>query len=156
MDFRAYLMKVITTALLCSIVSAFFSESTGTGKIIKFIGSIILACSILSPVISFSFQEVSDYFQDIKLDADLYVEEGKEIANTQMASIIKHNTESYIEDKAAYMHCDVEAEVTVAGEDLPVPVHVALYGEVSPYTKQVLSEYIANDLGVPKENQSWN
>jgi hypothetical protein len=53
------------------------------------------------------------------------------------------------------MHADIQVEVTVSTDALPIPVGVRIIGNVSPYVRTKLQQTLAEDLGIAKENQVW-
>ena len=70
----------------------------------------------------------------------------------KMCEVIKANTETYILDKATTMEVELNVEVTLDGL---IPKKVILQGAVSPYTRASLSDWIAQQLGIPREAQIW-
>lgn len=156
MNLRTYILKIISTALLCSLLPSFLPDSSASGKIVKLLGSILLTISILSPLMNFTVKDISHYLSQITTDSNAYVTEGNEIANSEIAAIIKAETESYIKDKAADLNCFLDVEITMEEGEVPLPVVATFTGNVSPYTKQILGEILSHEFGISKENQIWN
>ena len=86
---------------------------------------------------------------------DVYVSEGKSMAANQVADIIKSQSEAYILDKANRMGLEISVEVELDNDNNSIPSSVCISGNISPYAKKVLSEYITDCLGIAKENQKW-
>ena len=55
-------------------------------------------------------------------------------------------------DKATQWEVDLAVEVSLT--DI-TPSHVRICGSVSPYVKAALSDWIAEQLGISKEEQEW-
>ena len=53
------------------------------------------------------------------------------------------------------MDAVLDVEVTLNDDDPPVPCGVKITGSISPYSKEMLSSFIANDLSIAKEDQIW-
>ena len=111
--------------------------------------------TVISPWTKLRFEDISSYFADIQTDADQIIGEGEEIAADATVAIIKKQVEAYILDKAHSLDIDIEVEVAFAELRPLVPDAVTIKGAVSPYAKLQLQQMIADDLGIPKENQMW-
>ena len=155
MDVRGYVLRVVAASAVCAMVSVLTNNKTATGKIAGMLCSIFLAITVLSPLVNLRFQSFAEYFGDLSFEAEQYVEEGKSSAQQSAAGIIKAQTESYILDKANRMGLEISVEVELDDDNNSIPCGVLLSGNVSPYAKQVLSEFMENNLGIAKENQKW-
>jgi len=114
-----------------------------------------MAVTILAPLISITFHDVYDYFDDLGTDAQHYVQEGKEASQDRISSIIKAQTQAYILDKADRMGLEISVEVELDDSSNPVPCGVVIRGAAAPYAKEVMRTYIEDNLGIPKEKQQW-
>ena len=47
----------------------------------------------------------------------------------------------------------MDVEVILNHDDTPVPAAVIMKGSVSPYAKQILSSWLQDEMGIPRENQ---
>ena len=54
---------------------------------------------------------------------------------------------------AEELETEIQAEVTL-GENC-IPVSVTIAGSISPQNRSRLSQVIASELGIPKEQQEW-
>ena len=151
---KSYVLNIIIAAILVSITGSAFDPKKANGKIIRILSGILLTTTILSPFKNISFRGISDWLNDISLDANAYVYEGKITANEQTSAIIKEYTEAYILDKAKNMGLDISVEVELSEND-SVPCGITLSGEISPYEKSVLCDYLEDTLGITRENQKW-
>ena len=57
-------------------------------------------------------------------------------------------------DKADRMGLEISLEVEL-DDNNSVPSGACISGDLSPYAKKVLGEYIEDSLGIAKENQKW-
>lgn len=152
---RQYLLSVIGAAILCGIVNSLIGKKSAHAAIIKLISGLCMTFTVISPLLKVQMNDYSDYFNSFADDAEKVVASGEEIAAKELRAIIKGRTEAYILDKAASLGLDVEVEVTLSNDIPPLPCAVTISGSASPYSKNALAQYIANDLGIPKEDQIW-
>ena len=152
---RQYVISVTAAAIACAVVLSLSPKGAAHG-VLKMLCGIFLTFTVLSPISRIDFGElIEDFTLRYDLDGEAAAAFGEELSRDAMADIIKAETEAYILDKAAELNATLEAEVTVSDADTPVPVAVALRGEVSPYAKQRLAAIIEEDLGISKEDQLW-
>ena len=92
---------------------------------------------------------------DFKNDAENIVSSTQDETQTQLRTIIKEKTESYILDKAASMNSDIRVEV-ILDDVTSIPIAAIIHGDISPYNKAILSQYLVDSLGISEESQTWN
>ena len=151
---KNYIISIVLCGIVCAIAGAMLDKKTATGKLIKILTGILMCVTLLTPLTKISFQNITDYFDDLSWEAETYSQDGKNTAQTTMRTIIKSQTEAYILDKAKSMGLDVAVEVEL-DDNNSVPCRVTINGEVSPYVKRVLEAYLEETLGIAKENQRW-
>lgn len=152
---RSYILGIVAAAIVCGIIRSLIDEKTSTGQIAKMLSGILMTLVVIAPLADISFSNIADYFEDISVDADCYSTDGKTDARIEVNKIIKANTEAYILDKAASMGLEIAVEVELNDGNDSIPCGVTISGAVSPYAKQVMGAYIADNLGISKENQRW-
>ena len=154
-NIRQYLLSVTASAIICSLITS-ITEKKGTyAAIVRMLCGLFMAITMISPLLHIRLSDFSVYYGSIMADADTAASNGSFMANEAMAAIIKRETETYILDKASSMGLSLEVEVSLSDSDTQQPQKVWLRGAASPYAKQKLKEMIANDLGIPEENQTW-
>lgn len=153
---KAYVLRIIIVAIVCSITSSLLKEKTASGKMVNLLCGILMAITILSPIVSISFRNVTDFYYGISTNAERYVNNGKTAAQEEAANIIKSQTEAYILDKAKNLGLQITVEVELDDSNNSVPCGAVINGAVSPYAKGTLEGYMQEQLGIPKENQIWN
>ena len=153
-ELRQYILSVITISLLCGIFQMFFAESN-IGAIVKLITGLMITITVVSPIIRGSNLSFSAYFDSISADGELAVAIGEELAADTASAFIKDKTETYICDKASAMGAVISADVILTDDALSVPSEVTIKGNVSPYVKKQLSDWIQNDLCIDEDKQTW-
>jgi len=150
---RQYVLTMILAAILCAVVVSIMPEKAGKQSAVRMICGLYLLLVACKPmgIISFSGEE-SD-LAAYRQEAEQMQTEARKQADEAMATVIKAQTETYIEDKAEALGATVTAGVLLA-EDM-LPWQVELTGEVSPYVKTRLVQTIWADLGIPEERQVW-
>lgn len=150
-----YLLNVVGACMIAAVARRILAGSkqfSGLGNVI--IG-IFLIFSILSPVKNIDWNmetwlplaQVTD-FSHVAAQADDYRE-------AAIRSRIKQQSEAYVWNKAQSLSMDVQIEITLAGEAPYAPVAITLTGPASPYARGQLTRFLANEMGIPKEAQTW-
>lgn len=152
---RAYLLSVITAGVICSIVTSIPGRSAAVSALLKLTTGIFMAVTVISPLISFQLPNIQSYMDAFSVDAAYAVETGQQLAAEETKKIIKSRLEAYILDKAAVFGADLTVQVSLSEEQFPVPCAVELSGQISPYGKLRLTEFLEDELGIGKEHQIW-
>ena len=152
---RDYIVRIVAAAMICAAVGILLPPKHAAGQITKLLSGVLLLVTVISPLAGISFRNITDYFDGLSLDADSYVEEGSAAMQEQFAAIIKAESESYILDKAGQMGLQISVEVALDEDNNSIPCGVKVTGQVSAYSKKVLSDYITDTLGIAKEKQVW-
>ena len=121
----------------------------------KLIGGLFLTFTIIAPIADIDIDALFDSSWDFTEQGEAAAAMGQESAREELTSIIKQECEAYILDKAEAYHAQLEVEVTLSQDEIPVPAAVRLQGSVSPYAKSNLQQWLQDDMGIPKENQVW-
>ena len=98
---------------------------------------------------------MKNYFDQFSISSDFAVQEGTLSAKYASSEYIKTKSEAYILDKATEMGADVNIDVVLSDDQLPVPAGITVCGAVSPYVKAKLSACIRDELGIAEDEQVW-
>ncbi|MBQ7817207.1 MAG: hypothetical protein IJ388_00220 [Oscillospiraceae bacterium] len=153
---KEYLFGVIAAAILCAVVSQLAGKDSFPGSAVKLIAGIFMLLTLACPVLDLHITTPGALFADISLQADQITASAEDSTRESISGIIKERTQAYILDKANNYGVTLSVEVTLSDSDIPEPVSVQISGNVSPYTKKILSETIERDLGIATEAQVWN
>lgn len=151
---RQYLLQLICAAFVCGIVLALLPKG-GIRQWLQWICGIFLTVTLLAPVTDGKLDDVTLSFPDYRQQANAEAESGAKIASQARKEIIKQTAEAYVLDKAKAQGVELAVEITVEDGVLPVPVAAHIRGDLTQEQKQLISQVLEEDLGIPKEAQIW-
>lgn len=152
---KQYLLSIVICSIIGCVSTSFFKHNCTAGRMIKLISCVFMIITIISPIKNIDFPDLSVYYDDVYSDASNIINNVNKQLNAQTVQYIKQNTEAYILDKAIALDTELSVEVILDDNTPPVPVKVYIRGNISPYKKAALSEYIQTNLNIAKENQLW-
>lgn len=148
------MLSVICAALVCGILTD-MSAKTSFEKLIRLLCSVFLAVTVVYPLIRYRFPGWNadmSIFQPGDEDA---VAQGEKIYFQSIASIIRTETEAYILKEAKSIGADLTVAVELDAGNPPAPESVTIRGNFEASVETTLSLLIADELGIPKEHQTW-
>lgn len=149
---RDYLISITAAAIITGLATVLTKNSGSISSIIKLLAGLFMTVTILSPIMHLPLSSFQLYLDEISYDGDHASLAGKNAADEEIEKIIIERTQAYILDKADDFGAGLEVEVLV--KDL-IPCSVKITGPISPLAKSQLSRYIAENLGIPLEEQNW-
>ena len=155
MSVRQYLMGIVAAALICGIIRSLFPEKGTIGAVIKTLLGIVVLLAVVSPWVSVSTDDFYNWDIAFYDDARSVVEQAENSAGEQVRQRIIEQTQAYILAKADSLGAELEVDVEVTEETIGVPCAVTITGAVAPYAKPVISQMLADDLGIDREAQTW-
>lgn len=150
-----YIVSVTAAAMVVAILQSLFDKKGTTSALLRLIGGLFLCFTVISPLVTTGFDALLELPQDYVRQGSVAAFEGEQIAREQLRDIIKDRCRTYILDKATAYRLTLDVEVELSQDDVPVPVAVRLHGAASPYAKQALQQWLEQELGIRKENQTW-
>lgn len=148
-------MSVGSAALIVGILTSFFDGKDSVGTLIRMISGLFLALIVLKPVTGLCFDNIESFVQSYSVTGQTIAASGQNLALEASKSYIKERTEAYILDMAESYGATLSVEVTLGSGENPVPESVSIHGNISPYGKKQLQKVLAEELGIPKEQQIW-
>ncbi len=155
MDIKNYLLSVTAAALLCSIATKLIGAGSAHKQLIQTAAGLILLFTVIQPLAQIRLDNPLDWVYDFSNQASDAAQTGQLQANSELSACIKQQAEAYILDKAASYGAEVQVEVILREDALPVPVSVIITADVSPYVKVQLRNMLEQDFGITGENQIW-
>ena len=151
---RGLILAVIAASLICSIINSLLKDGM-IKSAVQLLCGIFLVYTLLTYGRNVDIQFTEHSFREILADAQYEANMGAEKSKAELAKVIKAECETYILDKAGELGIRVSPEVSVSKDSLPLPTRVILQGTVLPDQKEWISQMIADDLGIAKEDQRW-
>ena len=142
-------------ALLLGILQTIAGKKETQAVLLQLIGGLFLTFTVISPIVNIEADEILDLPWDFTLQGSTIAEQGQSYSRNQLRRIIKDRTEAYILDKALTLQAQLQVEVMLSQDEVPVPTSVRLQGSVSPYARNVLQQWLQDDMAIPKEHQIW-
>lgn len=151
-DLREYVIGIVAAAMLSGILIR-LTQNSGSKEIVRMLCGVFMTITLIHPFAGRKellwepiLPEISGLAEDISA-------EGTAAAENIKREFIKQRVETYILSRAEAMETDLQADVKL-GDDC-VPVSVRLTGRISPLNRSKLTQIIASELGIPKEQQEW-
>ena len=146
-----YLLSVVSVCVLAMLVTHLFKSST-TANVIRLISGLLILLVVVAPL---SGADLSELAELIKPHDTQMLDDAKENAHERFAAQVAKSTELHIEQIALGFGFEVKASVSVSQDELPKPIRVQIIGTPPPEGMKKLSEYIENNLAVPRDSQTW-
>lgn len=153
--FASYVLRLVCGAMVCGLILSLTGASGPGGRMRTMLCGIFLAFLAISPLAELELDRLRYTDPGIAREARDLAEDGSAQAKAAMAVIIKEQSVTYILSKAAELSVELSAEVELDPES-GCPVSAQLKGSPTPYEKQVISDYIAQTLGIERSNIRWN
>ena len=149
-----YIMRLCCAALIAGAVMAIGGNGTG-GKIRKIICGLFVMFVAISPLRQVRLDNFIQYPQQLQEQAEAAARDGESQAQDAVRDSIIEQTGAYILDEAASMNAQIEIGPITLDEETLQPLFVEIYGQLTPYRKKMLSDFISEQLGIGKEGQIW-
>ena len=139
---RGWLLGLTAAALAVSLLTAVLPK----GETIRRIAGLV------QPLLRVRWEELTWRYETYQREMDRQTEAYQAAYANSLSGDIADRTAAYISEKAASLGIDCRVQVEVRTEDgLPLPYGASLDVE----RDQVLSDYMAQELGIPVSRQSW-
>lgn len=149
------MLGIIAAALVCALVTRLVKDKGPAGASVKLITGLFMVFTVVSPLTGLSLSGIDIWTGEFTDTAALIASEGERYSAEAVAAVIKTRTEAYILDKALALELQLQVEVVLSEDDIPVPAMVRISGKASPYARAMLQQIIEEDLQIDKENQIW-
>lgn len=152
---KAYLIRLTAAAILAAILRR-LAPSGGGGKAVELAAGLLVLLTAFGPATNLDTLDAVEHLSWQQPENSLTEEALRENTNLLLSGLICDEAEAYILDKARSLGTEITAEVTAREENgQTVPYNVVIKGSFSSLQRLELSEFIAEELGIPKERQEW-
>lgn len=151
---RQYILSVLCGALIVGILLD-LSEKSGFRKQLQLVCGIFFACILTRPLLYQSVPGFAGLTGSFLPQAEAAAAQGETLRIRSLAAVIRQETEAYILKEAEAIGVEVTVQVELDTADPPAPAAVTVQGFFDAAGETQLSERIAEELGIPKEHQTW-
>lgn len=152
---RGWILSVTVSAILIAAAEALMPAGT-VKKVGKLTGGLILILGIVQPLVSLDYEDLYDLVMALPAGA-VSQQTIEERTDETMKGIIEEELSAYIVDKGKALGAVCTAQVTCEANEqgVPVPVQATVTGDLTPAQKTALSQYMDQELGLPREGQLY-
>ena len=150
-----YLLSIITAAIICGLVNSLLEKNKTMASISKLLTGLVLLLTILRPMININVTNIFAFSKSMYSQSQEMIENAKSTSTKQERDLIKSRTEQYIIESAKAFGANISVSVELDSSEYNIPRAVAISGMVSPFVKTQLTHKIEEDLGIPREAQTW-
>jgi hypothetical protein len=154
---REWIRAIAGAALICAAASA-LTHRGRVKSVMKLVCGIVLVLATVNPLLGQRLPGLSLDMSEYRKRAEEILGEAAEKENGLSRSIIEEGLEAYILDKAKSLDTEIQsAEVLAKWGDAGCwyPYEVYITAKIPPREKDLLSNSIEAELGVPGERQYW-
>lgn len=151
----AYVLRICCSAVIAGIVLTVGGEGPGS-KTRKMICGLFMAFVVISPLREVKLSDLWELPEDLYQQGQDITASAQADTNNAISDIIIQRTRTYILDEASSLHIQLQVDDVRLDQDTLAPVQVELRGEIAPYQRALMSDFLADTLGIEKEDQIWN
>ena len=151
-----YIFSVTTAAIIFSILQSLLHKNSAAAMLVRLIGGLFLTFTVIAPVIDFDLDSILEQSWAYTSHAEDIAAAGQTIAAEQRSQRIKEQCETYIIDKAMSYQTQLDVDITLTNDEMPLPSAVLLKGNISPYVKSIIATWIQDEMGIPEDHQIWS
>ena len=151
-----YIFSVTTAAIIFSILQSLLHKNSAAAMLVRLIGGLFLTFTVIAPVIVFDLDSILEQSWAYTSHAEDIAAAGQTIAAEQRSQRIKEQCETYIIDKAMSYQTQLDVDITLTNDEMPLPSAVLLKGNISPYVKSIIATWIQDEMGIPEDHQIWS
>lgn len=150
-----YLRSLVIASLICSVLKTLVGSKSTNGKVVSLVCAAFIMITVITPWVNFQIPSIEIITSSFDSEAENITQYGKDLADKEYRSIIKSTTESYILEKASSLNTEIEVDVRL-NKDNAIPESISIRGDVSPYAKQTLTNYLKETFAISEDQQEWN
>ena len=148
---KTWLLSIVAASVCLSLLHS-LSPNGAVRSIARISGGLVLFLVMVQPLTGLDAEELRLRYVDYQQQIDEQIEAYREDYYGQLEKRIEGETGAYISEKAAQMGLVCSPKVESQAQDgVPIPSEVTL--DLSK--DQVLSAWIAQEIGIDAEHQHW-
>ena len=149
---RAYVLGIAAASMLCGVLIR-LTRNSGSAEIVRMLCGIFLTIVLIQPLTGKKDRLWEATLPDVGEQAEEIIAEGRAAAEDSRKEFIKERLEAYILSRGGELGADIQADISLGKDCLPTRIRVM--GSISPIYRSKLTQIIASELGIPREQQEW-
>ena len=149
---RAYVLGIAAASMLCGVLIR-LTRNSGSAEIVRMLCGIFLTIVLIQPLTGKKDRLWEATLPDVGEQAEEIIAEGRSAAEDSRKEFIKERLEAYILSRGGELGADIQADISLGKDCLPTRIRVM--GSISPIYRSKLTQIIASELGIPREQQEW-
>lgn len=152
---RTWILSVTVSAMVIAAAQALMPEGA-VKRAGRLTGGLILVLGLMQPLVSMDYGDLYDLVTALPVGA-VTQQDLEAQTYDSMKEIIEAELATYIVDKGEELGFACTAQVTceMGSGNVPVPACAAVTGSLTPAQQSALSDWMASDLGIPPEAQTY-
>lgn len=154
---RSWLTDVVCACMILALADGIVPKG-GVKQVCRLAGGLLLLLSTLNPLLKLGKLNVFEAVDRKENDMEAYIQAFEREHEFLFQSIIEEETGAYISDKAQELTgCPCAVTVIAAADDglWPVPTEVVLRGVWTQRTREEMSAFLAEEIGIPAQMQHF-
>lgn len=152
---RAYLTAVTAAAILAALIRR-IAPKEGAGRGARLGAGLLVLLAVFGPLAQLDTLSTAETLVRRGYGDPLDTQDFSTGANDLLSGLISQEAETYILDKAEECGASVQVEVeTRVTEVYPIPWRAVIRGSLTARQRNMLSQYMTQELGIPEERQEW-
>lgn len=149
---RQYVLSSIAAAFISGIIVR-LTQNNGSKEFVRVLCGAFMTIVLILPISGNREKLWDNLIPDIGNKTEALIDDGTRASGNMRAEIIKQRTEAYILDRASAMDAQIKVSVSLGKDSIPKSVRIT--GRITPMNRSRLTDVIAADLGIPREQQEW-
>lgn len=146
---KGWVLDILTVAMVCRILLLLLPKK----ELTELICGVLLTVVLMHPLTGLRLESFPDIQQFLPESPECLLAAGTETAAAAKSAYITDRYEAYILDKAKAMGADIQPQIQIDEDWLPVSA--CIRGDMDPQIQKQLEQILIRDMGITKENQQW-
>ena len=148
---REWITSIVMVTMFLSVAQTVLPDGK-IRKVFSFSGGLVLMVALLQPILELKPGEVELRIERYENEIWERQEELEQVVGAEWEMLIEQEIAAYILDKADALGVDVSVQVQAETGTGEIPV---LLAELTGQPSETLTEYLEEELGIPRERQVW-
>lgn len=149
----SYFLSLTAGAMIAVLVGNMLKDGL-IKQILRILCGLLLLIVMLRPIKGFRPESIQGALQELTGQEE-YRQEYEALYQQRLREHISSTAEAFIAQKGEELGVFLTVRVELTDETYPVPYKAEIRGAVDLQKLEEMKAYIADNIGIPKENQRW-